>query len=109
MTFTGVLTASMQAGQTLVNKATITSNQSEISTGNNTATVTGTIVALANITLDMQAYNDSRPQLNTPPHGSGTSIMIQAASGDQVTITIHYGNNGNTSAANAVLALAGLQ
>ncbi len=95
---TGALLSSMQADQTFVNTASITGTNVESSFSNNISSVTGTILSLPNITLDIQANNLTRPQLNIAPNGSGMNIMIQAVSGDQVQLLIYYGNNGNTSA-----------
>jgi hypothetical protein len=81
----------------------------EVATGNNSATVTGTIAALPNITLDITANNLTRPQYDTTQYGaSGPNIMILAVSGDIVQLTIHYGNNGNTAANSGIISLAGL-
>ena len=106
---TGSLLTALQAGDTIVNKATITSTSVETTTGNNSATVTGTIVALPNITLDITANNLTRPQYDTTQYGaSGPNSMILAVSGDIVQLTINYGNNGNTAANSGSISLAGL-
>lgn len=91
------------------NKASIETKSVEVSTGNNSSTVTGTIVGRQNITLDIIANNLTRPQLDNAPYGSGPSTMIQAAAGDIVQITISYGNSGNVAANGATITLMNIQ
>jgi len=106
---TGVLTTTLSSGTQFINTATISTTSNETITWNNTTIVTGTIVGIAWITVDIIANNITRPQLDNPPHGSGSTIRIQAVSGDVVQLTINYANNGNIVADVASIGLSWTQ
>ena len=80
----------------------------EITTGNNFAFVSGWVVSKPQIAIDIFANNTTRPQMDTPPYGSWSQIMIQAVSGDTVKLTMNYINTGNTVCTSGIVSLVGL-
>jgi len=106
---TGALTANLASWTTFTTTTTITTTSNETITGNNTVIVTGTIVGVPWISVDIIANNITRPQLDTIPYWSWSDIRIQAVSGDVVQLTITYANNGNVVAHAANITLSGTQ
>lgn len=106
---TGTLANLLQSWFVFVNTANITTTSVDTITGNNSATVTGTIQWVANVSLNMIANNITHPNMDNPPYGVGPATSIQAVSGDIVQFTITYANFGNTTGANATISLSGIQ
>jgi len=67
---TGTLGSLFTSGQVFVNTAKITTTSPEVSTGNNTATATGTTQGIANISLEIIANNLTHPMYDNVPYGS---------------------------------------
>ncbi len=106
---TWTLTTSLTSWFVFVNKMNVTTTSPETTTGNNSSTATGIIQGISHIIVDIVANNITRPQLDTPPYGSGANVLIQAVSGDTVQLTITYANNGNTILNNATIGLSWVQ
>lgn len=67
---TGTLGAIYNSGWTFANRVNITTTDDEATTGNNFAIATGTVVGVANVSLNIIANNLSKPHLDTLPYGS---------------------------------------
>lgn len=57
-------------GTTIVNTVSIATTGQEITTGNNSSTVTGWIIAKPLINIDILANNLTRPAYDNMPYGS---------------------------------------
>jgi hypothetical protein len=102
---TGNFNTFLSSGQTFVSSFTITGNTIDANISNNTTVITGVVAGRPAINLTLSAHNVTKPQMDTPPYGSGMDTMIQAVSGDIVALTITYGNNGNVVANNVSINL----
>ncbi len=106
---TGTLETLFTSGQVFVNTAKISTTSNEITTWNNSATVTGTIQGITSVNLNISANNLTHPAYDNAPYGSWPNTLIQAISGDLIQFTITYGNFWNTVATNGVISLADTQ
>lgn len=106
---TGSLATTLSSGFTFTHTVDITTTHIESNTGNNSAVTTGTIQWNHGLYVNITANNLTRPQLNNPPYGSGTDLMIQAVSWDVIQFNVTYGNSGSTMITHATLHVSGRQ
>lgn len=106
---TGSLATTLSSGFTFTHTVDITTTHIESNTGNNSAVTTGTIQWNHGLYVNITANNLTRPQLNNPPYGSGTDLMIQAVSWDVIQFNVTYGNSGSTMITHATLYVSGQQ
>lgn len=77
-------------------QATISTTSAQITTGNDSSLITGTVPSYNNIVFNISAENTTRPMLNI-------SWNLWAVSGDIIKFTISYVNNWNVPANNTTL------
>jgi uncharacterized repeat protein (TIGR01451 family) len=71
-------------------EARIFTDSAQVTTGNDVSVITWTVAAHNNISFWLSAQNTTRPDLTINP-----TSLVRAVSGDIITFTLTYTNNGN--------------
>jgi hypothetical protein len=92
---TWILKEFLAAGTEFSSEARIFTDSAQVTTGNDISVITWTVAAHNNISFALSAQNTTRPNLTINP-----TSLVRAVSGDIITFTITYINNGNVPAQN---------
>ena len=100
---TGKLNQFLAAGTEFTSTAYISTDSAQVTTDNDTSIISGTIDAYNDITFDLIANNTTHPSLTSDPQ-----VLVRAVSGDIITFTVNYANNGNVPTENVNITFSNL-